>query len=56
MNHIKSLKDNEIKKAYFILKDGKTVEVPYQGDFLNAAEACIKLYGEVGYLDSVSNS
>lgn len=55
MNHIKSIESNKIKKAYFILKDGRNVEVPYKGGYLDAAEACKKLYGEVGYLDSVSS-
>lgn len=54
MNHIKSFGFNKIKKAHFVLKDGRTVEVPYRGGYLDAAETCKRLHGEVGYLDSVS--
>ena len=54
MNHTKTLKANRVKNAYFILKDGRTVEVSYQGNLLDAAKVCKEKHGEVGYLDSVS--
>lgn len=54
MNHTKTLKANRTKKAYFILKDGRTVEVPYQGNLLDTTKTCEEKYGESGYLDSVS--
>lgn len=40
--------------AYFILSNNTTVKVPYTGDLITTTEKCKELYGEVGYLDSIS--
>ena len=54
MDHTKTFEETKTKKAYFILKNGRTVEISYQGDLLDATKECERMHGEVGYLDSVS--
>lgn len=44
---------DSVKYAYFILKNGTTVKIPYEGDLIKTSEECKKKYNEVGYLDSI---
>lgn len=44
---------DNVRYAYFILKNGTTVKIPYEGDLIKASEECKKKYNEFGYLDSI---
>lgn len=46
--------DNNDKYAFFILSNNKTVKVPYDGNLISTTEKCKELYGETGFLDSIS--
>ncbi|MBQ8218465.1 MAG: hypothetical protein IJZ79_01830 [Bacilli bacterium] len=48
------MKTNDDKYAFFILSNNSIVKVPYQGDLIKTTEKCKELYGEIGFLDSIS--